>query len=650
MADFTPLPPDAPHRDPGVALRRVFGYSEFRPLQREAIDHVLAGGSALLLMPTGGGKSVAYQVPALCRPGVTLVVSPLIALMQDQVAALRQLGVAAAALHSGLDAGERRSVRERLAAGTLDLLYLAPERLLLGGTLEELDRVPKSLLAIDEAHCISQWGHDFRPEYRQLAALRERWPELPCLACTATADEPTRRDILRQLAIPESGLFAGGFDRPNLRFSVEVKSSGNRQLLSFVRRRHAGEAGIVYCGTRKRTEATAAWLRRNGVEALAYHAGMDPSARRETLHTFLHEDGIVVVATVAFGMGIDKPDVRFVAHLDVPKSLESYYQEAGRAGRDGLPASAWMAYGLSDVVTARRLIGEPDRDSPHRTIEQRKLDQLVGYCEAAGCRRQVLLGYFGEDHPGECGACDNCLEPPETWEGTEAAQKVLSCVGRTGGRFGRVHVIDVLLGRSTEKVQRFGHGELSTFGIGTELDEAGWRGVVRQLVAARLLDVDVEGHGALVLNSASWEVMRGERSVALRRDRTPPKAPRKRKRPGGAAVEGLDDEGRSLFERLRELRLRLAREQEVPPYVIFHDRTLLAMAEMRPAHEAEMLEVPGVGQAKLERYGAVFLAAIADDPEPSPAGAAGGERPSAEPAEEPRSDSRGGGSATGSGR
>lgn len=611
MNDATPPTPDPEPRDPLAVLRRVFGYPEFRPLQREVIDRLLAGGSALLLMPTGGGKSLAYQVPALCRPGVALVVSPLIALMQDQVAALRQLGVAAAALHSGLEPGESHRIRERLRSGALDLLYLAPERLLLDATLAELDGVEKSLLAIDEAHCISQWGHDFRPEYRQLAALRERWPGLACLACTATADEPTRRDVQRQLAIPEDGLFAGGFDRPNLRLHVEVKRDGNRQLLAFLRRHHSAEAGIVYCSTRKRTDSTAAWLERNGLSALPYHAGMASAARSRTLHRFLHEEGVVVVATVAFGMGIDKPDVRFVAHLDVPKSLESYYQEIGRAGRDGLPASAWMAYGLADVVTARRLIGEADAESPHRTLEQRKLDQLVGYCESAGCRRQVLLGYFGEEHPGGCEACDNCLDPPQTWDGTEAAQKLLSCVARTGQRFGRVHLIDVLLGKRTEKVERFGHGALSTFGIGSELDEAGWRGAVRQLVAARLLDVDVEGHGALVLNEASWQVMRGNRRVALRRDRHPTAPPRGPKRRAPAVVEDLDEPARALFDRLRALRLELAREQGVPPYVIFHDKTLKAMAALRPATEELLLAVPGVGAAKLERYGTTFLEAIA---------------------------------------
>ncbi len=591
-------------------LRRVFGFPGFRGEQEAVVCHVAAGGDCLVLMPTGAGKSLCYQVPALLREGTGLVVSPLIALMQDQVEALVQLGVRAAYLNSTLPGDEAARVERQLLAGELDLLYVAPERLLTERFLGLLDRARLALFAIDEAHCVSQWGHDFRPEYRELNLLHERWPQVPRIALTATADPPTRREIAERLGLADAPWFVTSFDRPNIRYRVVQKDDPRRQLLAFLDG-HRGESGIVYCLSRRKVEETAEFLSGRGIAALPYHAGLDAGVRAANQRRFLREDGIVMVATIAFGMGIDKPDVRFVAHLDLPKSLEGYYQETGRAGRDGEPAEAWLAYGLSDLVLLRQMIEQSEAGEERRRLERRKLDALLGYCESTRCRRQVLLAAFGEDYPRACGNCDNCLEPSRTWDGTVAAQKALSCVYRTGQRFGVGHLVDVLLGRATERVRQLGHDQLSTFGIGTELDERGWKGVFRQLVAHGLLDVDLEGYGTLRLADPARAVLKGEQRVSLREE-----APRTRaagRRAGGAppAPASVAPADQPAFEALRALRARLAREQSVPAYVIFHDATLRAIAERRPGSLAELGTVTGVGAAKLERYGPQVLEALA---------------------------------------
>ncbi|MBW7852547.1 MAG: DNA helicase RecQ [Rhodospirillales bacterium] len=595
---------------PSDVLRSVFGYESFRLQQAEIIDHVTAGGDALVLMPTGGGKSLCYQVPALCRPGVGVVVSPLIALMQDQVEALRQLGVRAAALNSSLSYGEAARVEREMRQGALDLVYVAPERLLTAPFLDALDDCALALFAIDEAHCVSQWGHDFRPEYLELALLRERYPGVPRIALTATADDPTRREIVDRLGLAGGRIFVGSFDRPNIRYRVRAKDNPRAQLLSFLRQEHAGDAGIVYCLSRAKVDEVAAWLCDAGVPALPYHAGLDKAVRATNQDRFLKEDGVVMVATIAFGMGIDKPDVRFVAHLDLPKSLEAYYQETGRAGRDGLPSDAWMVYGIQDVAKLRQMIDASEAPERQKLIERRKLDALLGYCETARCRRQVLLDYFGERLAEPCGNCDTCLEPVEVFDGTVLAQKALSCVYRTGQTFGAGHVIDVLTGTDGERVRQFGHDRLSTFGIGGELSKTEWKSVFRQLVALNLLVVDVAGHGGLHLGPDCRDALRGERPIELRRDRR-----RERKvarAAAGAAAELLHDAAdRALFERLRALRLELAKAQGVPPYVIFHDATLVEMARRRPRSLPELGRLPGVGEAKLGRYGAAFLSAMA---------------------------------------
>ncbi|MGE4366299.1 DNA helicase RecQ [Thermomonas sp.] len=596
-----------------ATLRRVFGHSGFRGEQGAIVEHLLAGGDALVLMPTGGGKSLCYQLPALLREGTAVVVSPLIALMQDQVESLRQLGVRAAFLNSSLEAAEAAAVERQFADGALDLLYVAPERLLTPRFLGLLERVRIALFAIDEAHCVSQWGHDFRPEYRQLTLLHERWPEVPRIALTATADAPTRREIVERLALQDARQFVSSFDRPNIRYAVAPRDGGHRQLLEFLAE-HRGESGIVYCLSRRKVEATAELLAGHGLRALAYHAGLDAETRAERQRRFLREEAIVMVATIAFGMGIDKPDVRFVAHLDLPKSLEGYYQETGRAGRDGEPAEAWMAYGLGDAVLLRRMIEDGEASDERKRLEHGKLDALIGYCESTGCRRQSLLAYFGELHPGACGSCDNCLSPPRTWDATEAARKALSCVYRTGQRFGAAHVIDVLRGADTAKVRQFGHAALSTYGIGRELDAAQWRGVFRQLVAAGLLDTDLDSHGALRLTAAAKPLLRGERALHLRAE--PPRRERRRgataseRRTGAAALE-LPADAAARFARLRQWRAEAARTQNVPAYVIFQDATLRAIALAAPRDVGALAGIGGVGAAKLERYGREVIATLA---------------------------------------
>jgi len=594
-------------------LKEVFGYAAFRGPQEDIFQHVAGGGDCLVLMPTGGGKSLCYQIPALLRPGTGIVVSPLIALMQDQVSALREAGVRAAFLNSSLSAAEAAAVERGLAAGDYDLLYVAPERLLMPRFLAQLERLHASeqlaLFAIDEAHCVSQWGHDFRPEYMQLGLLHERFPGVPRIALTATADRVTREEIVQRLGLEAARLFISSFDRPNIRYCIVEKANARAQLLSFLRAEHSGEAGIVYCLSRRKVEETAAWLAEQGVAALPYHAGMD--ARTRSLHQtrFQREEGIVMVATIAFGMGIDKPDVRFVAHLDLPKSIEGYYQETGRAGRDGLPADAWMAYGLGDVVNQRRMIDASTAEAQFKRIASAKLDALLGLCEASSCRRVRLLAYFDEPS-APCGNCDVCLTPPQVWDGTVAAQKALSCVYRTGQRFGAVHLVDVLLGKETERVQQWGHQSLSTFGIGKELDEKVWRTVFRQLVAQGLLDVDHAGHGSLTLSEASRAVLRGGQTVHLRQAQ-PGKSKAAAKR-SAALGPGLDPAAERLWLRLREWRSGVAKEHGVPAYVVFHDATLAEFARSRPTTQAELAQISGVGTRKLERYGESLLDLLRD--------------------------------------
>ncbi|MUV15707.1 DNA helicase RecQ [Noviluteimonas gilva] len=589
-------------------LRHVFGYDAFRGVQGEIVGHVAEGGDALVLMPTGGGKSLCYQLPALLRQGTAIVVSPLIALMQDQVEALRQLGVKAAFLNSSLDAGAALAVERAFADGELDLLYVAPERLLTPRFLSLLERARIALFAIDEAHCVSQWGHDFRPEYRQLTLLHERWPDVPRIALTATADAPTRREIVERLALEDARQFVSSFDRPNIRYTVVAKQDSRRQLVDFLRER-TRDSGIVYCLSRKKVEQTAEFLVAQGISALPYHAGLDAEKRAAHQRRFLREDGIVMCATIAFGMGIDKPDVRYVAHLDLPKSLEGYYQETGRAGRDGDPADAWMAYGLGDAVLLQRMIEESESGEERKRLERRKLDALIGYCESTACRRQSLLAYFGEAHAGACGNCDNCIAPPRSYDGTVAAQKALSCVYRTGQRFGAAHVIDVLRGAQTQKVFQFGHENVSTYGIGTELDAKQWRSVFRQLVAGGWLAVDVEGHGALRLTSASAGLLKGETSLTLRAETE--KAPKRRESRNADVVAELSDEAAQRFEALRAWRSAVAREQGVPAYVIFHDATLRQIALQEPGDLDALARVQGVGVAKLERYGRDVIETLA---------------------------------------
>jgi ATP-dependent DNA helicase RecQ len=597
--------------DPAEVLHRVFGYDTFRGSQQEIIDHLIGGQDALVLMPTGGGKSLCYQIPALVREGTGVVVSPLIALMQDQVDALRGLGVRAGFLNSTQDIGARRLVEDAFVAGELDLLYVAPERLCTEPALRLLERGRISLFAIDEAHCVSQWGHDFRPDYLGLAVLRERFPGVPLVALTATATQATRAEIVSRLHLTQARQFVASFDRPNIQYRIAPKNDPKRQLLELLRTEHAGHSGIVYCLARASVEQTAEFLAGNGHAALPYHAGLDSRTRGENQARFLREEGVVMVATIAFGMGIDKPDVRFVAHLDLPKSVEGYYQETGRAGRDGLQSTAWLSYGLQDVVQQRKLIDSSGGDEAHRRRQSQHLDAMLALCETVGCRRVQLLGYFGEQSE-PCGNCDTCLTPPEAWDGTVAAQKLLSAVYRLRSerrqRFGAGHLIDILLGKQTPKVVQHGHDTLTVFGIGTDLRDTEWRGIVRQLLAQGLLAVEGD-YGTLVLTDASAQVLRKQRPVMLRREpERAPKAPRARKAAEPAA--SLPADAAAAFERLRGWRAATAKEQGVPAYVIFHDSTLREVATTSPSSLAELGKVSGIGETKLARYGQQVLDAL----------------------------------------
>ncbi len=591
------------------SLRRVFGLHEFRPMQQDIIEQLMAGGDAFVLMPTGGGKSLCYQLPALHRPGLGIVVSPLISLMKDQVDALVAIGVRAAMYNSTLDAAEKNSVEERLHNGELDLLYVAPERMMRPGFIHRLEQIPLALIAIDEAHCVSQWGHDFRPEYAALGELRQHFKDLPFIALTATADPQTREDIVQVLGIQQAQRFATSFDRPNICYTVLEKHRAQSQLLRFLGKQE-GNSGIVYALSRKRVEEVAGYLYERGHSAAAYHAGLSAETRKDVQERFLRDDVLIVVATVAFGMGIDKPNVRFVVHYDLPRHMEGYYQETGRAGRDGLPSDALLLYGGQDVATARYQL-EQGVNEAQRRIDSHKLNSMVGFAESLTCRRRVLLGYLGEQMQEDCGNCDICLDPPERYDATEAARKVLSCVYRVGQRFGIKHVVDVLRGADTERIRKFGHEDLTTYGIGLEYSHAEWLSIVRQLIHRGFLVQDIADFSVLKLTPEALRLLRGEECLELAKPRVQQKTVKKKKKSGPVAELSEDD--LRLFETLRELRKHLAQQQSVPPYVIFGDATLLEMSRQRPSDEAGFLDITGVGQVKLERHGAVFLEAIACD-------------------------------------
>lgn len=585
-------------------LQNTFGYNAFRHPQQAVIDTVISGGNALVLMPTGGGKSLCYQIPALAMPGCGVVVSPLIALMQDQVAALQQVGVRAAFLNSTLAPEQVRAIEDALINGEIDLLYIAPERLIQERSLQLLESTKVSLFAIDEAHCVSQWGHDFRADYLQLNLLNTRFPQVPRIALTATADERTRQEIITRLGLEGSKQFIAGFDRPNIRYRIALKQTARTQLLHFLRNEHPRDAGIIYCLSRKKVDDTAAWLQQQGFNALPYHAGLDGNLRADTQARFLREEGVIVVATIAFGMGIDKPDVRFVAHLDMPKTIEAYYQETGRAGRDGAPANAWMIYGLQDVIKLRQMMAGSAGSDVHKRAEQHRLNAMLGLCEITTCRRQALLSYFGDTLTLPCGNCDTCLEPVATWDGTEAARMALSVVYRTGQRFGVNHLIDVLRGAENDKIFQNDHHHLPTFGVGSNWDANQWRSVFRQLVGRGYLSVDVEGFGALRLEEACRPILKGEQSIEFRLDQRGSTS----KGSGKTTRTPLpDDIDIALWESLRDCRRQLAEEQGIPPYVIFHDKTLQEMCYVLPKNSAEFALLSGVGARKLEKYGAQFL-------------------------------------------
>ncbi|KAF3981291.1 MAG: DNA helicase RecQ [Methylococcales symbiont of Hymedesmia sp. n. MRB-2018] len=584
-------------------LKSVFGYDSFRGQQQDIIEGLILGQDALVLMPTGGGKSLCYQIPALSRQGVGVVISPLIALMQDQVSALHLLGVKAAFLNSTLSVDEVRNVEQQLAKGELDLLYIAPERLTTAWTLSLFERINIALFAIDEAHCVSQWGHDFRVDYLQLSLLHKKFPTIPRIALTATADEKTREEIIKRLALDKAQSFISGFDRPNIRYRIVQKQNAKQQLLHFIRAEHSGDAGIVYCLSRKKVESTAKWLAEKGIKALPYHARLDQQIKKNNQHRFLMEEGVVIVATIAFGMGIDKPNVRFVAHLDLPKSIEGYYQETGRAGRDGEPANAWMAYGLQDVITLRQMLESSNADEMHKRVELHKLESMLALCELVSCRRQALLAYFGDELRDSCGNCDACLEPVETWDGTIAAQQALSCIYRTEQRFGVHYLIDVLLGKSNERIKNFGHDKQSTFGVGKGLEKKQWRSVFRQLVAKGLVEVDFEAYGAFKLTKQCRPVLRGEQVLMLRKDVVAEKIFVKK----STRKRSFNEQNNILWEALRSKRLEIADQQDVPPFVVFHDATLMAMMDEKPENLQQMSYISGVGEKKLDLYGEEFL-------------------------------------------
>ena len=592
-------------------LQTVFGYPAFRGHQAAIVEHIAAGGDALVLMPTGAGKSLCYQIPALLREGVGVVVSPLIALMQDQVDALAEVGVRAAFLNSTQTFEESMRIERLVRAGGLDLVYVAPERLMTPRCLELFEASKISLFAIDEAHCVSQWGHDFRPEYIKLSILHERFPQVPRIALTATADQQTRTEIAHRLQLDDAMKFVSSFDRPNIRYQIVEKANGRKQLLDFIEGEHAGDAGIVYCLSRKKVEETAEFLNTQGVKALPYHAGMDFSERSKNQSRFLREESIVMVATIAFGMGIDKPDVRFVAHLDLPKSIEGYYQETGRAGRDGQPANAWMAYGLQDVVQQRRMIDESEADETFKRVQGVKLDAMLGLCETLSCRRMRLLEYFGQPAT-PCGNCDTCLTPPVSYDGTVQVQKMLSTIYRVDQRFGALHVIDVLRGVDSEKVKQWRHEQVSTFGIGADRSDAEWRALLRQVIALGLVQVDHEAYSALKLTDAAKPVLRGEQKIQLRQYQKPVKAKRTSAKSTGYVESDLSGVEQTLFDKLRWWRVETARKHNVPAYVIFHDATMREIAKAKPASMAELRNITGVGEKKLETYGEEIVALIAE--------------------------------------
>lgn len=596
-------------------LQSTFGYDDFRHHQADIIEAIIDGQDVLTLMPTGGGKSICYQIPALVRSGTAIVISPLIALMQDQVDALQQLGIKSAFLNSTLHASEQREIEEAFIHGAYDLIYMAPERLLNSYTLNLIDRCEISLFAIDEAHCVAQWGHDFRKEYQQLSMLHERYPNVPRIALTATADERTRIEIIEQLALQQAHLFINSFDRPNIHYAINDLGNGREELLKFIKENHPDDAGIVYCLSRKNVETTAEWLNKKGRTALPYHAGLHQDIRQEHQQRFLREDGLIIVATIAFGMGIDKPDVRFVAHMNLPKNIESYYQETGRAGRDGLPSNAWMNYGLKDVINLRLFTQNSDADELFKRMMLQKTDAMLGLCELTSCRRQAVLAYFGETLEKPCGNCDNCINPPETWDATIATQKILSCIYRTKERFGAQYIIDIMLGKDDERIKANNHDQLSTFGIGQEHSSPEWRGIFRQLVAHGYLATDVEGYGVLKLTPKAWPLLKRSESpqtVMLRKLSKASKVKKKRSSSSSNAAvrrfaQDLSTHDQELFEQLRQLRSTLAKDQNVPPYVIFPDKTLVEMVIAKPGSESQMLEISGIGEVKFSRYGEAFL-------------------------------------------